>query len=1154
MIPTKLTRFGGLILALASCCLPVSAHVLDDFNGPAKTGWTDATFIAGFGLPTQADGHFVFQQPPAGQAIFSASQKTTEAFELKEGRTIEFRADIVTAGAKDSFAVLAFIPNTGGNNPLTLAGYGFAKSTTDILITKGINRYFAADSYPADLPNENITMTLTMTVSGGSVTIRAQVLDKAQANKVIWEKSVIDTPAADVLAAGTDSPAGPFLTTGFFTLYLYQDFDKNAPENPYQIIYDNAETFVTDSVVLDDFNDNTKTDWTDATFIGGFGLPTEAGGQFTFQQPPAGQAIFSASQKTSRAFELKEGERLQFNVDVVSAGGKDSFAILAFIPNTGGNNPLTLVGYGFAKSTTDILLTKGINRYFVAENPPDPILNENITMSLTMTVRGGTAEINARVLDKAQGNKVIWEKTVFDTPAADVLGAGTDSPAGPFLTTGFFTLYLYQDFDKNAPENPYQVVFDNAVVSAAPVSANVAPLISDISPRNTANFLPASTAVTFKLTDEKALSDDGLAVVLNGTKYTTANGLVVSGSGTTRTASLAVLQPNINYAAQLIGTDSDGASTTNAISFDTFLTTDVAVEVEDYNFGGGQFIDNPVPVTEGASGAGSYGDVAGVQDTDFNDTRTTPNGSDTAFRTQDPVRMQRTLDLRRAAYDAAGGPDNVNGVYDYDVGDLATDEWMNYTRTFGAGSYEVYLREAVANLDRGESVLELVTGDRTQPAQTTRVLGSFFGTKTGFEYRNFPLTDGTGQNKVILRLSGETTVRLRHVTADTDDGARYLNYLIFVPVADPGIQRATVNSISPAPDSVVVTTEPAILVGIQNRDTTVKSASIKLLVNGAPVTPVVTATADGATVGYKFPVLPVSGVVNTAQVTFSDNLNVEQTSSWSFTVSYLSLDPATRFNGVGVDAGFKVRVVQATSDNGLLDNTLQRAEDQLAPGSIIPKAYDITETDTVVNFSQNGLDGGGDGFFQPDAAIPGESADLGTDNYAMEVLTYLDIPAGIVRFGMNCDDGYKVQSAATLTPSTLPLAFHNGGPANETFDVVVAQAGLYPFRLVWYERGGGAFVEWFTVDRTTGERTLLNEGVIKAYATVRAVVPAVELHSTAVLGTAFTPETGAVVDSTAHTVTVDRQGEVRFYRLSGATVLTIDSIVVGSSQVVLKYH
>jgi len=295
-------------------------------------------------------------------------------------------------------------------------------------------------------------------------------LDKDANNAVLWEQTVIDSAAADVLIVGKDDPAAPYITSGYFTLYLYQDFDKGAPESPYQAIYDNAEAFVTDEAVLDNFNDNTKTSWTDFTFMPDFGLPTEAGGQFQFAQPPAGQAIFSASQKTSRVFTLAEGERLSFRADVVQGGAKDSFAILAFIPTA--NSPGTLGGYGLAKSTTDILILKGINKYFAAEDGPAANLKQNnITLNLNLTVRGGSVFINARVLDKDANNAVIWEKSVVDSAAADVLVVGKDDPATPYITAGYFTLYLYQDFDAGTPESPYQAIYDNAIAAAAPVEA-----------------------------------------------------------------------------------------------------------------------------------------------------------------------------------------------------------------------------------------------------------------------------------------------------------------------------------------------------------------------------------------------------------------------------------------------------------------------------------------------------------------------------------------------------------------------------------------------------------------------------------------------------------------------------------------------------------
>ena len=151
-------RVAGLMFAP-----PSAARILDDFNDNTKTGWTDFTFIPGFGLPVEQAGQFHFDQPPANQAIFSASQKTSELFELKEGRTIEFRVDLVESAGEDAYAVLAFIPNTGGNNPGTLGGYGLAKDPTDVLITKGIQKYFVADDgVTAELKNDNVTLVLRL--------------------------------------------------------------------------------------------------------------------------------------------------------------------------------------------------------------------------------------------------------------------------------------------------------------------------------------------------------------------------------------------------------------------------------------------------------------------------------------------------------------------------------------------------------------------------------------------------------------------------------------------------------------------------------------------------------------------------------------------------------------------------------------------------------------------------------------------------------------------------------------------------------------------------------------------------------------------------------------------------------------------------------
>ena len=1137
-------------LLLSSCLF---GRVLDDFNSPTRSGWEDFTFIDGFGVPVQANGQFRFEQPPANQQIFSAAWKSSEVLELAEGRTLELRVDVVEAGAKDSFAVLGFIPNTSGNTPLSLTGYGFAKSTTDILITKSLNRYFYADD-PADpIKNENVTLSLSLRVKDGNVEITARVLDKDDGNRVIFEHKVIDTPAADVMADGTDDPPAPFLTTGHFTLMCFQDFDANAPENPYKVYFDNAEYFVTEEIVVDDFSDSTRPDWVDWTFQAGFGLPVVAQDQLRFELPPAGTQIFSATWYEGRLFELLEGELLEFSVDIAETGEKDSFAVLGFIPNTGGNTPLTLGGYGFAKSTTDILITKGLNRYFVNEGWPTEGLNENIRMVLSILIRNGNAEVTAQILDLSDNLNVVWEKTVIDTPEADVMAEGTDEPPGPFLTTGYFTLMCFQDFDAAAPENPYKVYYQNARAWASPAADNLPPNIGNVVPRSTSPFLPATTGVSFDVTDDQPIPDSGLVLVLNGERFTSETGLVLSGEGSARTVRFEGLIPNNNYIAQLIAVDSDGVGVTNFLYFDTFTSQALVLESEDYNYSSGLFIDNPTVTPEGVFHFESYHFQFGISDVDYFDTRTSPDFATTPYRPNDNVRMRRSLDLRRTKHDAAGGGNNVNGVYDYDLGDIASGEWLNYTRTVPPGTYEVYLRQSIFNMQTADSRLELVSGDRTVPNQTTQVLGTFLGQRSGFEYRNTPLTDGSGLNKTVLNLSGVTTFRLHQVTANTSEGQRYQNYLVLVPVPEPGIQRAVVTTLIPANGAAVSTVSPEIETTIQNRETSVVVDSVRLELNGVETPARAIATADGAQLSYVLPILPPSGQPNAAVLTYQDNEGETLTVEWSFEINYRTLNPAHRLAGTGNEGGFTVRVVQAPPDSPLLENSLQRAESQLAANSTIAREYEVVEVASVINYSQEAFHGGTDGFFDNDSPIPGQSEALGTENYAMEVFTYLDLPEGHLRFGVLSDDGFKISTGINPDANTSPLAFHNGGPANQTFDVVVPAAGIYAFRLIWYERSGGAHVEWFTVDVESGERSLVNTvGSVQAY--VNLSLPDWQLHSASVLAGPFTPESSAVFDSTLGRITVPRTGSTRYYRVAGPSAAIMTQIEVLAEQVVIHFE
>ena len=1151
--------FTFLLLAISH---RISARVLDDFDDNAKTGWEDFTFIPGYGLPTESDGQFKFEMTPSpiSKPIFSASRKTSEVIELKNGRTIEMKVDVIEGGAKDSFAVLAFIPQS--SSPGSLGGYGLAKSTTDILITKGIGKYFVADAGPAaHLKNNNITLVLKLSALDGSVTINAKALDKDADNAVIWERTVVDSPDADVLAAGKDEPKLPYITKGYFTLYLYQDFDPAAPENPYKIYYDNAQVDIKDApvtTILDDFEDGVKTGWTDFTFIPNYGLPVESDGQFKFNMSPSpiNKPLFSASQKTSRVFELKEGETNEFRVDVIEGGLKDSFAVLAFIPQSTG--PGSLGGYGLAKSTTDILITKGIGKYFVADaGPAAHLKNDNVTLVLSLAVQNGSVIIHAMALDKDADNAVLWERTVTDSPDTDILAAGKDEPKEPYITKGYFTLYLYQDFDKAAPENPYKIFYDNAISIAPPLPDSVAPLITDVAPGEFANFLPSSTEVSFKVTDDKDVPNSGISVSLNGTAYNTANGLTLSAAGTTRTATLAnKLAVNVNYTAVIKATDSEGNLTTRTFYFDTFAPDNLVVEVEDYNYDAGNFINGPVVIAEGSGPQdGSYSHQTGTKEVDYHDTRSTPRSQDAPYRPQDTDRMARTLDAARAKFSDAGGSESQ--IYDYDVGDIATGEWMNYTREFPSGAYEVYLREALANIPSGDSVLEQVISDSGSEDQTTKILGAFLGVRSGFQYRNYALTDGSGRTKVRLNLQGATTLRLRQITADPGDGSRLMNYMVFVRVGDVEFQRAQIASISPTPDTTIETLAPSILVELQNKDTSVNPASIRLEVNGQVVTPTITSTAQGATVSYALSALPTSGAVNTAKVSFKDSQGTEISSTWNFTISYLTLNPANRAAGSPGTPGMRVHVVQAPSGSNLA-NTLVRAEEQIKDGSSIERAVDVNDITQVINYDKK-TEANPRNYFTENALVPGIDpavSGAGLDDFTLEATTYLQLAPGIYRFGVVSDDGYKVSSGKSVTDINAAIAGHSGGPANEIVEFVVTQPGLYPFRFLWYERGGDGYAEWFSVNRTTGERTLINDpntpDSIKAFMDINSVT----VTGSSVLGGNFTSADQITVDVAAKKVTVpvSRTAKQLFYKIEVPANWKIKSVEIIIDTLVVTYQ
>ena len=152
-------------------------------------------------------------------------------------------------------------------------------------------------------------------------------------------------------------------------------------------------------------------------------------------------------------------------------------------------------------------------------------------------------------------------------------------------------LFLYHN-DTGVSLPASSVTVDNARFSVFGASQrNQLPVISDVLPVTSSPFLPASTEISFTVTDDQLLDSGAIQVTLNGVEFTTANGLKVTGEDKSRTVVLGGLRDNQTYHAVLSVEDSEGESETRDLFFDTLDKASFVIEVEDYNFNAGEYLD-----------------------------------------------------------------------------------------------------------------------------------------------------------------------------------------------------------------------------------------------------------------------------------------------------------------------------------------------------------------------------------------------------------------------------------------------------------------------------------------------------------------------------------------------------------------------------------
>ena len=216
--------------------------------------------------------------------------------------------------------------------------------------------------------------------------------------------------------------------------------------------------------LIDDFEDDKVSGWEKFDFGTGNGFLKEEGGEFTIgMHQPTGQPFFVAATYGSRTYTIEDGVTLEFRIDLIEANQPEAYAAVGFIPTETSVSQLS--GYSAVKDNGDVILAKGLNKFFYDITEGDwTETSENLTLSISMTGKGENVVMTVKVLDVLNNNEVLFQQTSVDTPDADDFQTGTDSPAGSFMgKPGNFVLLLYHN-DTGGSLPASTVTLDNAKV------------------------------------------------------------------------------------------------------------------------------------------------------------------------------------------------------------------------------------------------------------------------------------------------------------------------------------------------------------------------------------------------------------------------------------------------------------------------------------------------------------------------------------------------------------------------------------------------------------------------------------------------------------------------------------------------------------------
>ena len=315
----------------------------------------------------------------------------------------------------------------------------------------------------------------------------------------------------------------------------------------------------------------------------------------------------------------------------------------------------------------------------------------------------------------------------------------------------------------------------------------------------------------------------------------------------------------------------------------------------------------------------------------------------------------------------------------------------------------------------------------------------------------------------------------------------------------------------PVPSEIQPDTEISVI--WQDGQNTLTASSVKVYLNEQIVNTETAKDGRQTTVKVLSNDLLLASKNYNIKVTATDSSGAELSKQWRFKVTNYRLveasDIATKPGSL--NEGFIARSAQAPAESAIRHD-FKRATFQLAE-MLVDDLGNTVANEAIKGDLEGGFDtynlidfensGSAFGNFSNDDFFPGIPGSGDHDTlFATEILTYLELQKGVHTFGINVHVGKPDQNdedqfrvfigsnprdyfSKSLGEFELTLTGFKDGPNDTTFDFSVEKDGLYPVRIVYWNKTRGAGLEFYSVDRETGGIILVNdlddERAIKAY-------------------------------------------------------------------------